>query len=107
MDPSSENERRSYVRITYPPQSGAVMHVGSDRLHVADISQCGIRVFRTATGPAVSRVAATLHLLCGTSIEVKAELEWQEEKEAGYSLSAFLPAGLIERELRYVTLHFD
>ncbi len=107
MGSATETERRSYVRISYPPQAQALMTVRADRLDVADISQCGLRVTRPSGGPSEPCVTATLKLLCGASVEIEADLEWEEEREVGYSLTKLIPAELIERELRYVTLHFE
>ena len=107
MGNATETERRSYVRISYPPLEQALMIVGIDRLDVADISQCGLRVTRPTAGSSEPRVTAILKLLCGSSVEIEADLEWEEEREVGYSMTTLIPAELIERELRYVTLHFE
>ncbi len=107
MGNPNETERRSYVRISYPLQAQAMMQVGANRLDVADISQCGVRAVRPVAGPLETRVAATLNLLCGASVDIQADLEWEEEREIGYSMTTLIPAELIERELRFVTLHFE
>ena len=107
MSAPNGTERRSYIRIVYPPGAAAGLRVGADRLDIADISQCGLRVFVPETESLRSRFRATVHLLCGGRLDIEADPEWVESGVVGCSLTDLIPAALIDRELRYVTTHFS
>ena len=72
---------------------------------VTDISQCGFRIVQTEKNPRHVIFPATLSFLCGESIDIEADLEWEEDGEAGYSFRSLIPSGLMDKELQFVTLH--
>lgn len=100
-------ERRIYTRITYPPGAGASLKIVDRTFPVADISQCGLRFVGPPTESFPGRISGTVTLLCGSTVHVEAEMEWQENGEIGCSLPDLLPSNLLERELRYVAVHFE
>jgi len=96
--------RRSYIRFTYDPQHRPALRVADERFDIIDISESGIRFDNSAQRPLAPTFRARIALLTGGTIDITADVQWQQNGEVGISLADAIPAAVIREEQRRAIL---
>ena len=101
------NERRFDLRVTYPASRRAALVTARLRFDLVDISQGGFRMVDEADRCSAAGIAGDLELLCGITLAVEARREWAQDGQIGFSLKYLLDSDVLEREKRFVILHYE
>lgn len=102
-DASSTN-RRTYIRLSYAPGRRPTLMMAGDRFDIIDISESGIRLHNPRQVELPGSFQARMQLLGGVVLDVRADVQWQENDEAGVSLVELIPGTVIKEEQRRLIL---
>lgn len=100
----SSTNRRTYIRLAYAPGRRPVLIMGDARFDVIDISESGIRFYNPEHRPLGQSFSARVQLLGGGTIDIAAEVQWQQNGEVGISLADDIPAAVLKKEQRRAIL---
>ena len=100
----SSTNRRTYIRVTYAPDRRPTLMLEDVRFDIIDISESGIRLHNPRHAVLPGSFQARVQLLGGRGLDVRVEMQWQENGEVGLSLAELLPAAIIEKEQRQLIL---
>jgi len=100
-------ERRFDLRVTYPANRRAALVTTRLRFELVDISQGGFRMLDEADRCPAAGITGDIELLCGVKLAVEARREWAQNGQIGFSLKRLLNSDVLEKEKRYVILHYE
>ncbi len=99
-------EKRTHVRLLYPPQKRPMLKVGNHKVEVVDISEGGMKLFNYMQHKFGPNIQGMVVFQNGASYEVNGKVAWQFKNELGL-LSNRIPRIIIEEEVEYLLRYFQ
>jgi hypothetical protein len=91
-------ERRSSLRVIYPPGTGPHLQVADQSFPVADISQRGLRLINDRDVRMARPVRGTLTFSDGQKVDISGTIEWQKAEKISLLLEERIPLAIISKE---------
>ncbi len=96
------SERRTYHRVTYPPEKSLELKIGSYTFKVVDISRKGIRFLNPERIKIAEWIGATITLQDGSALAVEGKIIWTDDHLLGVQLLNPIPYNTILDEQCYL-----
>ncbi len=96
--------RRTYIRLSYAPDRRPTLLLKGDRFSINDISESGLRLDNPRQAALPRSFQARIKLLGGAVMDIRADVQWQENGEVGISLAELIPPSVIKEEQRRLIL---
>lgn len=103
--PSEGSEKRAFFRVSYQPAKRPKLTLGMHEFEIADISEGGIRFINNQKIKLAASVRGTAHFLSGASMDIEANIVWEQSSEVGLLLKNYIPPAIMEKEKQYVILN--
>jgi hypothetical protein len=103
--PSEGSEKRTFFRVSYQPAKRPKLTLGPHEFEIADISEGAIRFINSQKIKLAESVRGTAHFLSGASMDIEANIVWEQFSKVGLLLKTYIPPAIMEKEKQHVILN--